>query len=149
MGKWTRHPESYTREEKKHILSKVVEIMIRVTFSTHFYKWENKIYKQCKGGPIGLRASGVIAKIIMEIWIRLMREKIERAGLKVHLIKKYVDDVLIVCSKVKPGMRLNENGVLERSFETFGADIREKKCQDQATLEILQKLANDVFPFLE
>ena len=78
--KWARHPESYTSEEKRHILSKVVEIMIRVTFSTHFYKWENKIYKQCKGGPIGLRATGLCAKLIMDDWLEKFRDKLEANG---------------------------------------------------------------------
>ena len=125
-----------------------MEIMILTTFRSHFYKWGDKIHQQRKGGPIGLRASGVVAKVVMELWIREMKQRMENAGFEVFLIKKYVDDVLVVCSKTRRGHRLVD-GRLERSCESFGHDVREKLCEDQKTLEILIKLANSVMPFLK
>ena len=53
-----------------------------------------QIHRQIKGGPIGLRASGSMAKASMEDWITRFQEKLEGMGLKIHLLVKYVDDVL-------------------------------------------------------
>ena len=103
-------PEKYTKEQKRLLLSKVVEIAVKTTFKTHYYKWSDGIYKQMAGGPIGLRASGSIAKLCMEIWLTEFRKKLEQLGIKVWLLRKYVDDVLIVCSTMRRGDRVQEDG---------------------------------------
>ena len=99
--KWEKYPESYSHEEKRKILGRMMEIMILTTFRSHFYKWGNKIHQQRKGGQVGLRASGVVAKVVMELWIREMKQRMENEGFEVFLKKKYVDDVLVVCSKTE------------------------------------------------
>ena len=77
-------------------MSKVIEILVKSTFNTHVYKWAGKIYKQSRGGPIGLRASGTLAKAAMEDWIEKFQDKLEKIGIKVHMVRKYVDDIMIV-----------------------------------------------------
>ena len=64
--RWTRSPNNFTAEKKKKLLGKVVEIATRTTFSTHFYQGGSKLYRQTKEGPIGLSATGTVAKIAME-----------------------------------------------------------------------------------
>ena len=54
----------------------------------------------------------------MEMWLRKMKIKMQEAGLKVHLLKKYVDDVLVVCSMAKVGQRYI-GGELSRTCETI------------------------------
>ena len=123
--KWPKDPQKYSEEEKRRIMGKLVEILIKTTFQTHFYKWNRKIFKQREGGPIGLRASGTVAKLIMELWLREVRKRLETAGFKVWLMEKYVDDVLLVCSMAKKGDRIVK-GKLERSCEAFSKDQKEK-----------------------
>ena len=64
---WSRHPNTFSPAEKRKLLGKVVEILVKVTFENHFYKWNNNIYRQTKGGPIGLRAAQSLARIIMDV----------------------------------------------------------------------------------
>ena len=64
--KWPKDPEKYSEEEKKKILGKVVEIAVKCTFETHFYQREGHLYRQKKGGAIGLKATGTISRIAME-----------------------------------------------------------------------------------
>ena len=40
-----------TREEKKKVVSKVIEIGIRTTFRNHIYQWGGEFYVQREGGP--------------------------------------------------------------------------------------------------
>ena len=66
---WREDPAKFKYGQKKRILARVVQTLIETTFNTHVYKWAGKVYKQRKGGPIGLRASGSLAKAAMEDWI--------------------------------------------------------------------------------
>ena len=91
---------------------------MREVFRSHYYEWEGCLYKQLKGCHIGLRARGVVARIVMDYWARHMHTlaaktqdihainpvRFERIDL--HLLKKYVDDFLVCSGKVRHGVRL-------------------------------------------
>ena len=64
------------------------------------------------------------------------------------IARKYVDDVLIVCSMAKPGERW-VNGEIVRECEAFSIDKRTKRHRADITLDILKKAANEVLPFLK
>ena len=67
-------PEKLTKEQKKLVMACVVEQMVRVVFNTHYYEWEGQFYKQIFGGPIGLRATGPVARILMDWWAEQIRD---------------------------------------------------------------------------
>ena len=81
----------------------LMECLVKTTFSTHYYLWKGKVHKQLEGGPIGLRATGYCAKAVMDKWLGIFESKVKEAGIKLHLITKYVDDVLIVCTNLQLG----------------------------------------------
>ena len=76
-----------------------------------------------KGGPIGLKTSGSVAKIAMDIWLREYRKRLEKTRFKVWLLQKYIDDVVFVCSMAKRGHML-VNGILEKDCDTFSEESR-------------------------
>ena len=39
-------------------------------------------------GAIGLRVTGSLSRIVMDIWLREFRTKLEELGFKIHLLKK-------------------------------------------------------------
>ena len=80
-----------------------MEILVETTLSQHLYKWGQHIRRQSEGGAIGLRATGSIAQVVMDDWLKSFIAKLEDCGVKVWLLKKYVDDVLIVCEMLKKG----------------------------------------------
>ena len=55
---WAIPVDSFNAHDKKRIMARTVQVMTETTFSTHHYKWNSKVFKQEKGGPIGLRATG-------------------------------------------------------------------------------------------
>ena len=57
---WT-FPGEVPPESRRKLLGKVIEVAIRTTFSNHVYLYNNKLYKQTRGGSIGLRLTGVVA----------------------------------------------------------------------------------------
>ena len=100
---WSQNPETFTKEQKERVLKEVVETMVQTVFKTHFYRWDGRIFRLTGGGPIGLRASGVVAKVAMECWIGMLSEKLREYGIREVLLCKYVDDVIILVEKVELG----------------------------------------------
>merc|ERR1711954_121906 len=71
-------PGDLTSEQKQLLLGCVIEQFARLVFSTHFYEWEGQLFRQVAGGPIGLRATGVVAKIIMDHWAEMVMQQTEQ-----------------------------------------------------------------------
>ena len=67
--------------------------------------------RQRKGGAIGLRGTGSIARTSMDCWIEKFIEVLETQGVKTYLIKKYVDDVLTIVGRLKLGSRWNGTSI--------------------------------------
>ena len=43
--KWRKSPGSYTDDDKKRLLGKVMEVMVVATFKYHTFKWHDKILR--------------------------------------------------------------------------------------------------------
>ena len=96
-----------TQEEKNLITNKVVETLTETTFGHHYYLWNGQVYRQKKGGAIGLRATGSLSRVAMDHWIHTFRSKLETLGIEVLLLRKYVDDVVIICKNLNKGDRVD------------------------------------------
>ena len=138
----------YTEQEKRRILGKVVEVAVKTTFHTHFYQWGGKIYRQKKGGAIGLRATGTVAKVAMEVWIRTFKAILIAAGVKVYLLSKYVDDVLMILGSLRKGTRW-EGGAIRHSLEMKKQDEDQGRSRSEVTFKVLKDAANSIMPFLK
>ena len=69
-NKWIFNENVPTPEDIKCIVALVVKYLIKTGFKGHIYEYKNKIYLQRKGGPIGLRLSGSIARIVL-LWFNM------------------------------------------------------------------------------
>ena len=48
--------------------------MVLEVFGSHFYEWDGRIYHQSGGGPIGLRSTQPVARLVMDFWVKKVRE---------------------------------------------------------------------------
>ena len=76
---------------------------MEITFRTHFYKWNGRVYRQSRGGPIGLRATGSAARGTMWRWRREFGRLLEENGVEVHLLTYYVDNVVLIAENLRLG----------------------------------------------
>ena len=90
--RWRKRPSLYTPKEKKNLISKVIEI---VTIQVE--------EQQSQGGAIEPRATSSIARMVMNKWLKMFREKLDENEVKFHLCKKYVNDVMVICQKLRLG----------------------------------------------
>ena len=72
---------------------------LEVTLCNHIFCFGNKLYRQTKGGAIGVGIAGDVANLFMEWWDRHFKRKLEDEGVKIKMYSRYVDDINIVCEK--------------------------------------------------
>ena len=79
------------------IIALVIKIASKNIMRMHHYRFTGKIFRQKSGGGIGLRLTGVMAKISMDRWLKEFRIMLVDENIfKVFLIAKYVNDINVV-----------------------------------------------------
>ena len=87
------------------MLSKAMEVALKACFRNHLYQFEGKVFRQCEGGPIGLRLSIAVSRIVMAMWDKQLAQLGAESGWIIHLLKRYVDDITAICETLKMGVR--------------------------------------------
>ena len=128
--KFKKIPQPYTNSDKKRLTVKVLEIAVNAILNNHVYKFGNKFYKQRQGGPIGLRLTGVVARLVMDGWTRTFKEKLVEAGVTLDMIVKYVDDINMGIRPIPKGMRWSKEWQLQWDPDQMLVDIYLTPTQD-------------------
>ena len=131
--------------------------MIKLVFRTHFYEWEGTLYRQTSGGPIGLRASGLIGEILMDFWAEkvleaasVCNEKHEEnpvrfEPLRIHLLHKYVDDCFVAKQPLKLGTRWSGvDQAMVWNLETELEDRDNNVSKEANSMEQFAKMASQM-----
>lgn len=102
--------EKYTMIEKDLFL-KILKFCIE---DNRYFQYDNRIYIQNKGLPMGSPASPIVADIIME---KLLDDCIEKLDIKPKIITKYVDDLFCI---------INKDGIdnMLKIFNDFNTNIK-------------------------
>ena len=90
-SKWTETRAPGSRQ-KRTLLALAIATAVRVVLKNHTYKVGDTIFRQTEGGPIGLELTGTVSRPFMMKWNKHYLEKVEQAGMSMHLYKIYVDD---------------------------------------------------------
>ena len=123
-------------------------MIISSTFKNHIYTYRTSLYKQMKGGAIGLRLTGVLARIVMDCWAKLLKEALDKARVTVHMLEKYVDDVNLATSFIETGFGWDKEGGKEvfrwsQSREEKDQKDRQKgRTQQESTLERIREVSS-------
>ena len=81
-----------TDKEKLMLIAKVIGNSIRVINENHVYSFNNRTYKQRKGGATGLRLNGIIARLQMDYWAKELKILMNENQIVSYSNTKYVDD---------------------------------------------------------
>ena len=93
--KWTAINKNIMEEQKRELMGKVLEICIREIMGNHMYIFYGQAYLQTEGGVIGLRLTGLVARVVMDRWAGKMKEKMTLNKMEYYLMTKYVDNVCV------------------------------------------------------
>ena len=83
-------------------------------FETHMYSFGSKVYQQSGGGPIGLRATGAIAKIVLSEWDLKLMKILADNEVTTEEAARYIDDVRIMLKAINPGWRWDGKTIVFR-----------------------------------
>ena len=109
---------------------------METTFTNHIYQCNNILYRQCQGGGIGARITGVVARILMDVWMDLISQALEENAVVVYLMTKYVDDINVATSLIPSGYGWIKEGrkwVLRWSKEQETEDS--ERSQEKSTMK--------------
>ena len=94
-----------TPEMKLEIIGTVLSIAITALFHQHYYSFGGRMFRQTKGGPIGLRGTCALARMIMQIFDGKWEGRLRELCLKIWLYSRYMDDGRAAMPPIKPGWR--------------------------------------------
>ena len=80
-----------TEQEKKLVMAKVMKTAVLAIFKTHTYSIAERFYLQQKGGPIGLRLTSCVARLVMLWCDDKLIEAMERMNIKTIAGARYMD----------------------------------------------------------
>ena len=109
---WIFPPIVLEQWEKDELISQVVKIATKAMFNNHFYKFGGKMFKQREGGPIGLRGTCAVARLVLQMFDLKWESRLMDMRIKVWLITRYMDDARIFLPPIKPGWRISDGKLL-------------------------------------
>ena len=98
--------------ERRLLVATVVRLATQAMFQHHYYGFAGTKYQQMGGGPIGLRGTCFIARLVPQVWDRRWMQRVEGAGLKIDLYSRYMDDGMLFLHPVKRGWRWTGEGLV-------------------------------------
>ena len=108
---WVFPKVEITKLEKKLIISEVLRLGVETMFDTHMYTFGGRIFKQSEGGPIGLRSTCAVARVIMNRWDAKWKDKLKINNIDLECDARYVDDGRAVLFSLRPGWRWLKGGL--------------------------------------
>ena len=80
-------------------------IATKFMFENHLYTFAGKVFRQGSGGPIGLRGTCGIARLVMQMWDQKWMTRINKARIVIALAMRYMDDGRAILAPIRPGWR--------------------------------------------
>ena len=127
-----------TEWEKEDIVGEVISLATRAMFNHHFYTFGGKVFHQKSGGPIGLRGTCSIARLIMQLYDKKWAERMEDLGVVIWLLCRYMDDTRILMPEIKAGWRWDSGRI--RYCKRWEREDLEKSGTERTREVILQSL---------
>ena len=92
-------------------MAEVLRLSVELMYSTRIYSFGGKSDKQREGGPIGLRSTCALARVVMGRWDCKWKKRMASNNIKVEDDGKFVDDARIFLYSIRPGWRWENGGL--------------------------------------
>ena len=115
--------------------------------NTHLYEFDGQIFHQQSGGPIGLRATCAVARIVMNHWDAKWMELMDKNNIKRDLEDRYMDDIRVIAMALKAGWRWFEDGFYWCK-EWEAEDKNVIPTSEERTTDMILESMNAVLEFL-
>ena len=139
-----------TPRERRKMIGLALETAVLAVMNGHLYSYDNTVRRQKEGRPIGLRLTGVLAKLVMLIWARefviiLTIISTSIAAIVLYMLKIYVDDVNVITEELPPGIRFKEGDLTVTAEEVESDKLFPGNIQ---TANLLQEVENSILSYI-
>ena len=143
---WIFPKVKLTGSEKIDIIAQVNKIITETMFKTHVYTFGGQIFRQAKGGPIGLRSTCSVARLVMKIWDDKWLTRMREMMVRIEAATRYMDDGRTAMHPFKHGWRWVEGTITyKKSWEMEDQSL----SMIEVTRRILQGTMTGIEDFLE
>ena len=139
--------------ERRKMFAILMELLVVKVMGNHCYSVNGVNKVQLEGGPIGLKLSGAIAKVVMLSWSRRFKAATtvalaDFAYFNLYMLLFYVDDTGVAVEELEPGCRYIEGeGKVKVVEEEVEGDRRVPG--DLRTALVLAAIANSIFDYIQ
>ena len=147
QDQWEFPRVQLTRLEKRLIVAKTMHTAVLTLFKTHCYTFGGKYFLQKQGGPIGLRSTCCIARLVMTWWDKQLLELVAKSNLELEEKQRYMDDIRLWCFPIRLGWRWQEDELVF-SMEWRREELEKGMTGLQKTLEVMERMMNSICDFL-
>ena len=105
----------------------------------HVYVFYKEVHKQIDGGPIGLRVTGSIAKIVMIWFDKKLLVSLKVLKIQVLMYKRYVDDANLVLRALTKGLQFDGTKLVLDP-------INQSDPPDVQTARVITQIADSILP---
>ena len=145
---WKFPPVKLTKLEKRLIVATVMRIAVLTLFRTHTYSFGNKFYQQRAGGPIGLRSTCCVARLVMLWWDEELLQLMVSNNVITEEQARYMDDIRIWLWSIRMGWRWT-GGRLEFCKDWRDEETSKGMTPLQKTTEVLEGMMNSICSWLK
>ena len=124
------------------MLALAISVGVMSVMSNHTYKVGDIIYQQTEGGAIGLVLTTAVNRPFMFRWDRMYLDRVRKAGVKMVVYERYVDDSNQIAKVPPPGSVYDT----ETRKVVQSLDFPDTRNDDQRLAEVLKEIANEVMP---
>ena len=133
-----------TKEEKKMVVAQVAQKSVLAIFKTH----SKKFYLQKRGGPIGLRSTCCIARLVMLWWDQEFLDVVKTTNIKIIGSARYMDDVRVWLRAIRLGWRWQDGRLVFKSKWRM-EELQAGMSILQKTSDVLQGMMNSICCWLK
>ena len=142
---WIFPPVKLEEWEKKRIIAEVIGVATKAMFRNHYYQFGGKNFHQEQGGPIGLRGTCAIARLVLQVFDTKWKV-LGDANIRTWMILRYVDDCRAMLQPIRSGWRWQGGSLLyTKRWEFEDQDI----SGEVRTREIVLKSMTGIEEYLE
>ncbi|PFX15321.1 Transposon Ty3-G Gag-Pol polyprotein [Stylophora pistillata] len=131
---------------KRIMLKEALRVVLTVIMKNHVFTFDNEIRKQIRGGPIGLKLTGVLAQIFMIWWDEKFATRLNELAIVMKMNKRYVDDINMAVQATPVGMRYKD-GKTHMDERSVAED--QGISDDERTMTLIKQIGNDIHPSIQ
>ena len=144
---WVFPRKKLSALEKRMVVAMTLKMAVLMLFRSHVYSFGGKFFLQKAGGPIGLRSTCCIARLVMMWWDKELITLMANSNLTLVEKARYMDDIRLWMYGIRLGWRWEDNQLcfsMKWRLEERGSGMTVL----EKTVEVLSQMMNSVCVFL-